>query len=169
MKVLAIDPGSEVSGWVVYDGERVLEAGVSPNHDILYEILYDMEDVGSWLDCDTLVIESFAPRGQPLYSQLVDTAIWIGRFTQAWDGEVNVHLVVRDDAKRHLCGGGPRGDANVRAALIDRFGGKDKAIGTKKDPGPLRGVKSHAWAALAVAVTWMDRAVAAAQEEGGER
>jgi hypothetical protein len=39
-------------------------------------------------------------------------------------------------------------DANIRQALIDRFG----AVGTKKMPGPLFGVSSHYWAALAVAV-----------------
>jgi len=49
-------------------------------------------------------------------------------------------------------------DANIRQALIDRYGpGKDKAIGQKKTPGPLYGFKSHEWAALAVAVTWMDQ------------
>ena len=30
---------------------------------------------------------------------------------------------------------------------------KDAAIGKKATPGPLYGVKSHAWAALAVAIT----------------
>jgi hypothetical protein len=44
-------------------------------------------------------------------------------------------------------------DANVRQALIDRYGGKAEAIGTVKKQGPLYRVKSHAWQALAVAVT----------------
>ena len=53
-------------------------------------------------------------------------------------------------------------DANVRAALIDRFGpSKRKAIGLKATPGPLYGVHSHMWSALAVAVTYGDRRDAA--------
>jgi hypothetical protein len=43
-------------------------------------------------------------------------------------------------------------DANIRQAILDRFGGKEKAIGKKANPGPLYGVKSHLWSALAVAL-----------------
>jgi hypothetical protein len=49
------------------------------------------------------------------------------------------------------------GDKHVRQAILDRFpgtgGGKTPQIGTKKQPGPLYGVKGHMWAALAVALT----------------
>jgi len=43
-------------------------------------------------------------------------------------------------------------DANIRQALIDKLG----PVGTKKSPGPLWGVKSHIWSALAVAVTALE-------------
>jgi hypothetical protein len=36
--------------------------------------------------------------------------------------------------------------------LIDKLG----VVGTKKNPGPLFGMKSHAWAALGVAVTALE-------------
>jgi len=39
-------------------------------------------------------------------------------------------------------------DANIRQALLDLIGPQ----GTKKTPGPTYGIKSHTWAALAVAV-----------------
>ena len=55
--------------------------------------------------------------------------------------------------KLALCGSARATDANLRAALLDRYGGSGRAIGTRKAPGPLYGVKSHAWAALALAVT----------------
>lgn len=32
--VLAIDPGTEQSAYVVFDGERVLASGIEPNDDI---------------------------------------------------------------------------------------------------------------------------------------
>ncbi len=44
-------------------------------------------------------------------------------------------------------------DSLVRQRLIEIHGGdRASAVGTKKQPGPLYGVSSHAWQALAVAV-----------------
>ena len=44
-------------------------------------------------------------------------------------------------------------DSLVRQRLIEIHGGdRASAVGTKKEPGPLYGVASHAWQALAVAV-----------------
>jgi len=54
----------------------------------------------------------------------------------------------RKDIKLHLCGTNKAKDANVRQALIDCLG----PPGTKKSPGPTYGIKSHLWAALALAV-----------------
>jgi hypothetical protein len=66
--------------------------------------------------------------------------------------------ISRKDVKQHLCGTVRATDADVRDALIHRFGpGKEKAVGKKKTPGPLYGVKGHGWAALAVAVTLADK------------
>jgi hypothetical protein len=63
--------------------------------------------------------------------------------------EGRAELVFRRDVKLHLCGSARAKDPNIRQALLDRFG----PVGTKKAPGPLYGVKSHIWSALAVAVT----------------
>jgi hypothetical protein len=41
--------------------------------------------------------------------------------------------------------------------LCRTYGGSDAAKGTKKAPDPLIGLKSHEWAALALAVTWWDQ------------
>jgi hypothetical protein len=64
--------------------------------------------------------------------------------------------VYRRDVKLHICGSQRAKDANIRQALIDCYGGKVEAIGKKKAPGPLYGISSHAWSALAVAQTWWD-------------
>jgi hypothetical protein len=58
-------------------------------------------------------------------------------------------LLPRKDVKMHLCGTPRAKDGNIRQRLLDLLGPQ----GTKKQPGPTYGVKSHAWAALAVAVT----------------
>jgi hypothetical protein len=79
------------------------------------------------------------------------TVWWAGRFAQAWAGKTgNLPIeVFRKEVKLHLCGTPRAKDANIRQALIDMIGPQGK----KADPGPTYGVKSHGWAALAVAVT----------------
>jgi hypothetical protein len=67
-----------------------------------------------------------------------------------------VTLMVRRDVKMHICGQMKAKDSNIRAALIDRFGGKERAIGRKASPGPLFGITADRWAALALAITWLD-------------
>ena len=60
----------------------------------------------------------------------------------------------------HLCGHPRAKDPNIRQALLDRFGpGREKALGTKKAPGALYGIKGDEWAALAVAITWWDQQI----------
>jgi hypothetical protein len=90
-----------------------------------------------------------ASYGMPVGREVFETCVWIGRFQQSWRYPEAVKLVYRRDVKLHLCGNSRAKDANIRQALIDKLG----PVGTKSAPGPLYGVKSHAWAAVAVAVT----------------
>ena len=61
--------------------------------------------------------------------------------------------VLRRDVKLHVCQSPRAKDANVRQALLDRFG----PPGTKKAPGTTYGITKDTWQALAVAVTWDDK------------
>jgi hypothetical protein len=88
----------------------------------------------------------------PVGREVFETCVWIGRFQQVWRDPEAVKLVYRRDVKLHLCGNSRAKDANIRQALIDKLG----PVGTKAAPGPLYGVRSHAWAAVAVAVTAFD-------------
>jgi hypothetical protein len=63
-------------------------------------------------------------------------------------------MLQRRAVKLALCGDSRAKDANIRQALIDRFGGKDAAIGRKAAPGPLYGISRDVWSALAIAVTY---------------
>ena len=96
-----------------------------------------------------LAIEMIASYGMAVGREVFETCVWIGRFKQAYPDPDAVKLVYRKDVKLHLCGSARAKDANIRQALIDKLG----PVGTKKAPGPLYGVTSHAWAAVAVAVT----------------
>jgi hypothetical protein len=142
--ILAIDPGTTESGWCQFDGKAVVQCGIWSNALMLEWIA----ESGSQI----LAIEMVASYGMPVGREVFETCVWIGRFQQAWRDPEAVRLIYRKDVKLHLCGSPRAKDANIRQALIDRFG----SIGTKAQPGPLYGVKSHAWAAVAVAVTAFD-------------
>jgi hypothetical protein len=99
-----------------------------------------------------------ASYGMPVGAEVFETCVWIGRFAERWQHaygyeHVPPRMVYRREVKLHLCGSSKAKDPNVRQALIDKWGGKDKAIGKKASPGPLYGLTGDCWAALAVAVT----------------
>ncbi len=105
---------------------------------------------------DSVAIEMVASYGMAVGKETFRTVWWSGRFADAWfdqSGKLPVE-VFRQEVKMHLCHNTKAKDANIRQALIDMYGGsKEVAIGRKASPGPLYGVTSHAWPALAVAIT----------------
>lgn len=139
MTILALDPGTTQSAYVLWDGRRVLESAILPNTTLI-EILATGEK-----PCDYLACEMIASYGMAVGREVFETCVWIGRFLQAHRGPHR--LVYRKDVKLHLCGSPRAKDANIRQALLDKHG----PVGTKGKPGPLYGVRSHVWAALAVA------------------
>lgn len=149
--LLAIDPGYEQSAFVLLDRAKLVPMD--------YGVLSNLE-MADWLTHEScshntrateLAIEMIASYGMPVGFEIFHTCVWIGRFIEAWG--LPYTLVYRRDVKLHLCGSSKAKDGNVRAALLDRFGGKGKALGTKKAPGPLHGMAGDVWAALAVAIT----------------
>lgn len=176
MVVLSIDPGNKQSAWLLYDGERPLEFGKTPNEEMLV-CFYD----AIW-QANTLAIETLKPRGMPTSFEEMQTQLWAGRFIQAWGGPFE--QIFRHNVKMHHCGQARAKDSNIRASLIDRFGGESMAIGGKKcqqckgkgwagrsrepcgscggsgwlhPPGPLHGIAQDCWSALAIATYWWDR------------
>ena len=139
--LLAIDPGTNESGWVILDADnRVAAAGIHTNHQLL-------TTVARWNG--ELAIEMIASYGMPVGREVFETCLWVGRFIQAYPHSGLVRLVYRQDVKTHLCHSSSATDTNIRVALIDLIG----PTGTKKNPGPTYGISKHMWAALAVAAT----------------
>lgn len=158
--VLALDPGTTETGWVIFDGKRVIATGIDSNEVVLDRIRMRIKPAAVHWAFDTIAIEMIASYGMAVGREVFETCVWIGRFQQAWHAPDEVLKVYRKDVKMHLCGTTKAKDPNIRQALLDLLGPQ----GTKKEPGPLYGVKSHAWAALGVAVTAAARApVAGAQ------
>lgn len=161
--VLAVDPGYRESAWVSYDGLRVIAHGIDANEDLLRRFWQDSWTTagfgsGSWEDrLAVVVFEQIESFGMPVGREVFETVFWTGRLYQAaWRITTQTHRMPRKAVKLHLCESNRATDSNIRTALKDRFGGSN-AVGVKKSPGPLFGVKSHEWAALAIAVTWYDQ------------
>ena len=152
MTVLAIDPGNEFSAYVVYRDSDPVNFGKVANQWLMSRIIerVSLQAPGE------IAIEMIASYGMPVGREIFETCVWIGRFLQAWGWDRPFSFVYRRDVKLHLCGSSRAKDGNVRAALLDRYGGKATAVGNKKSPGPLYGVSADVWSALAVAVTYSD-------------
>lgn len=165
--LLAIDPGSERSAFVVYDvdARRPLEHGRQPNAQLVERLRCN--DSGLTIGVAEAVIEWMQPRGMPTSAQEFETLYWAGRFAEAAEYGARsstpwpVARLSRLRVKQAICGSTKANDANIRTALIDRFGGvggKAAAVGRKANPGPLYGIAADEWAALAVAVAWSEGA-----------
>lgn len=150
MKILAIDPGPKQSAYVLWNGETCLEAKI-----IVNEVIRELLENGDYEQC---AIEMVACFGMPVGREVFETCLEIGRFTQCagrMHGEPK--LIYRRDIKHHFCNNAKAKDANIRQAILDRFGGKEAAVGKKANPGPLYGIKSHLWSALAISLYIQDQ------------
>ena len=136
--IISLDPGTTHSAFVQYDQQRIVDHGHLPNAEIR-QILIGRE-------YDRVACEMIASYGMAVGASTFETCVWIGRFIEV--DRVDVELIFRKDIKLFLCGTMRAKDANIRQALLDLIGPQ----GTKAQPGPTYGIKSHSWAALAVAV-----------------
>lgn len=155
MIVMGVDPGYEQSAWVLFDGARVVEHAIEPNDQLLVRLTS-----GSWRvgDITAVVIEMIEGFGMAVGRETFETVFLIGRlYERARHRSTRVERMTRKTVKLHICESNRATDSNIRCALIDRFGGSELAIGRKASPGVLYGVKSHEFAALAIAVTWWDQ------------
>lgn len=154
MRILAIDPGTTQSAYVLYESDEPKEFGIYPNEDML--------SIVSTTYAECLVIEMIASYGMPVGKSVFETCVWIGRIVQQFAETYKkpFHFVYRREVKMHLCNSARAKDGNVRQAIIDKYeptgGGATPQIGTKKSPGPLYGISKDLWAALGVAITYAE-------------
>lgn len=150
MIIVGVDPGTTDSSAVIFNGTEAASKVEYPNAGLLDWLEDTDQFTGGQAVLAIEWIESF---GMAVGREVFETCYWVGRFAQAWRGPVV--RVTRRQVKLHLCQSMRAKDANIRQALLDRFGGK-AAVGTKAKPGPLYGISAHKWSALAVAVTYYD-------------
>lgn len=149
-RILAIDPGPSKSAWLVWDtATKRIDAHFYDDNADLLRVLPQRPH-----EADMLAVEMVASFGMAVGKEVFETVFWIGRFVQAW--RMPFARVYRMQVKMHLCHNSRAKDANIRQAILDRFGGRDAALGKKNSPGPLYGVSGDRWSALAVALTYSE-------------
>jgi hypothetical protein len=177
--IYGIDPGPEESGLAVLQLPENFVAGFVYKNKVVEETLG--RDWNSVLPFPIEVaIEWVANYGMAVGQETFKTCFQAGRFSKC-NEQLPYDLIIRADVKLTLCGNMKAKDSHLRQQIIDMFGGKEKAIGGNKckkckgkkwfgagrpvctqcdgtgwlnPPGPLASVKSHAWSALAVALTY---------------
>lgn len=154
MKILAIDPGTTDSAYVVLDSDlRPTMFGKIPN-GVLLQSVYNGD-----FHANMAAIEMIASYGMAVGREVFETCVWIGRFTEAIERqEMSVQYIYRKDEKLNLCGSVKAKDSNIRQALIDRFARHDfkNGKGNKSNPDWFYGFSKDVWAAMAVATTYYD-------------
>lgn len=162
MIVLGLDPGTRESAILAYDG-RIRRDYFLPSVLDNKSVLMNLRAIASagFRESEPvmLVIESVEHYGQRVGADVFSTVEWSGRFREAWErGGGLVEKMPRRTVKAHLCGVQKAKDADIRQALLSLFGDgtREAAIGRKAKQGPLYGIGSHLWSALAIAVTWCD-------------
>ena len=142
--ILACDPGSTQSAYVVYDPKtKLIHEHAIVDNETMCDILH-----GNDFNASILVIEDMQSFGMPVGREVFETVRWTGRFDSAW-AHTYVYIP-RSEVKLAICKSAKANDANIRQALIDMFGGKQE---TKKG-GKLYKVKGDEWSALALSVVY---------------
>lgn len=137
--VLALDPGNTETGYVVWDGEKILMAGKFDN-EIMRRIVARLA-----ADEETthLAIETIVHVHKGAGVEVMHTADWTGRFHEVWemmktDDKPSAIRISRVKAASYVCGTNATNDAAVLKALKKRFGNL--------------AITGDCWAALAVGV-----------------
>lgn len=151
MRLLAIDPGNIESAFTVIDSATRKPVAFAKTQN---QALLESIQSGAF-GFESVWVEMVACYGMPVGREVFDTAVWIGRFTQAaLTAGVDVHLAMRLDVKLHHCHDSRAKDANITRALVDRFacGQPNFGKGTKSEPGWFYGFSADVWQAYALAV-----------------
>jgi hypothetical protein len=153
--ILAIDPGPTTCGVVLYDAiDREIAAApafldgsaAALSVEDTLSVIHGIRGCGP---SPLVAIERVQSAGISGAS-LLQTSEVVGRLQQrALDCGLRVRLVYRREVCSALHVSGGAKDAQVRQRMIEMHPG---GVGTKKAPGPLYGVSSHAWQALGLAV-----------------
>ncbi|MEI6870676.1 MAG: hypothetical protein WCL08_00200 [Verrucomicrobiota bacterium] len=149
--IFAIDAGSTHSGYAIIESKGQLHRdfflptfGKVENEELLGIIR-------NWAPHCVFPIEFPYPKNNVVAYEVFLMTAWVGRMQQViLDAGANHYKIFRHREKSVMCHTGAATDSQIRAAIIDLYGGK----GTKSSPGPTFGVSADVWQAIAVATTF---------------
>lgn len=176
MKIMAIDPGTTESAYVILDDQYQIISADKVGNDVILSIIADAPGL------DAVIIEDIEPRysstdrsaaGAVMGQSTIETIKAFGRFS--WQAALRgliVGSIFRRDERSCLIPTKRNGlpplpetapkhaDGQIRASLIRRFARHDKerGRGTKANPDTFYGFHGDMWQAMAVGVTWLDQA-----------
>jgi hypothetical protein len=157
--VLAIDPGTTESAYVLWDGKRILHKDKVNNAEMFPIIRHLIANY----EVSNFCIERVASYGMAVGQTTFDTCVYAGRFLQYFIDKANFSVtneIFRKDIKLHHCGMTRAKDSNIITSLVDRFEPNEQhgkyGKGTKKDPGLFFGFSKDVWQAFALAVYYYD-------------
>ncbi len=158
MNILAIDPGSEKSGWVLLEDGLPTVSGWWDNHRMRGGIETQREKPAP----THFVIEKVMSYGMGVGESVFETVYWSGIFAETWRAGPlgnTFSRVPRLDVKMALCHDSRAKKGHVNQSLKDHYDTQNP-VGTKKNRGPLYDFVrnsgdglTHRWDALALAVT----------------
>lgn len=175
MKIMAIDPGTTESAYVILDDQYQILSADKVENDVILSIIADAPGL------DAVIIEDIEPRysstdrsaaGAVMGQSTIETIKAFGRF--GWQASLRglmVGSIFRRDERSCLIPTKRNGlpplpetapkhaDGQIRASLIRRFARHDKerGRGTKANPDTFYGFHGDMWQAMAVGVTWLDQ------------
>lgn len=176
MKIMAIDPGTTESAYVILDDQYQIISADKVGNDVVLSIIADAPGL------DAVIIEDIEPRysstdrsaaGAVMGQSTIETIKAFGRFSwQASLRGLTVGSIFRRDERSCLIPTKRNGlpplpetapkhaDGQIRASLIRRFARHDqeRGRGTKANPDTFYGFHGDMWQAMAVGVTWLDQA-----------
>jgi len=160
--IIGVDPGPTSSGQVVVDGAIFPPIVLESNDEIEEKDLLITKYKAKIVVSEWIVSYSSA-----IGFSVLDTARLVGRIEErAGVKGMEFHKLTRPQVGLELTGKSTPKKAQVNEAIRELYremkpdslgGGKNAVVGTKKHPGPLYGIKSHAWDALAVVIAWMSK------------
>lgn len=175
MKIMAIDPGTTESAYVILDDQYQILSADKVGNDVILSIIADAPGL------DAVIIEDIEPRysstdrsaaGAVMGQSTIETIKAFGRFS--WQASLRglmVGSIFRRDERSCLIPTKKNGlpplpenapkhaDGQIRVSLVRRFARHDKerGRGTMANPDTFYGFHGDMWQAMAVGVTWLDR------------
>jgi hypothetical protein len=141
VRILALDPGTFETGWLILEDGKPTTFGKDLNAHVKQSIAMIAPDI--------VAVEHFQSFGMPVGKEVFETCYFIGELREVVFSKTKADWVkvTRKMVTNHHCNSSKAKDANIRQAMLDRFGPQ----GTKKAPGATYGISKDMWSALAIA------------------